>query len=79
VSSGSDPAASRIADELTGLRQGLEALTQRLDRLADDNARLQARLDDSETARADLLAQTERLIELLAESRRELADRDHPK
>ena len=55
------------------------ALTLRLDRLADDNARLQARLDDSETARADLLAQTERLIELLAESRRELADRDHPK
>ncbi|MCA8973197.1 MAG: hypothetical protein KDC98_00675 [Planctomycetes bacterium] len=61
-----------MAAELGAMRQSLDAFAERFELLVTDNARLQARLDASETARADLLAQSERLIELLAETRREL-------
>ncbi len=70
-----DPAAThlaRIADELTNLRASVDAMGQRQQSLTDDNAALRARLDQSERARSDLLAQTEHLIELLEQSRREL-------
>lgn len=65
----SDPAAalSRVADELAGL-------SQQLARLTTENATLRARLEQSEAARADLLAQTERIVELLAEARREVRE-----
>ena len=55
-------ALSRIADELTALRLNLE-------RLLMENAALRGRLDASESARADLQAQTEHLLQVLADSR----------
>jgi len=72
----SDPGAAaalaRVTDELASLRHSIDALTQRLDRLAAENTTLRTRLAQSETARTDLTAQTEHVIELLAESRREV-------
>ena len=47
------------------MRVALTALTA-------ENASLRARLEQSETARADLVAQTEQIVEMLAESRREI-------
>lgn len=70
-----DPAATdlaRFADELARLSGSVDAMGNRLQGLTDDNAALRARLEQSERARADLLAQTEHLIELLEQSRREL-------
>lgn len=58
-------ALTKIADELTGLRKALAGLTA-------ENASLRARLEQSENARADLVAQTEHIVELLADSRREI-------
>lgn len=55
-------ALSRIAHELTALRQSLE-------RLLTENAELRGRLDASEAARTDLQAQTEHLLQVLADSR----------
>lgn len=54
------------------MRTSLEALGERLSRLIDENSLLRARLEQSETARSDLVAQVEHIVELLAESRREL-------
>ena len=71
----SDPGAAalaRIADELKSLRQSVDALTQHLGQLTSENATLRARLEQSEAARTDLTAQTEHIIELLADSRREV-------
>lgn len=59
------PALQQLADEVAGLRRSLEALVA-------ENRELRARLDHSETARRDLVAQTEHIVELLADSRREL-------
>jgi hypothetical protein len=63
----SDPARAdaltRIADELAGVREAVAAL-------AAENASLRARLEQSETARADLVAQIEQVLEKLAGSRR---------
>lgn len=68
-----EPAAlARCADELRALRASLDALGERLARLIDENALLRARLEQSETARRDLVAQVEHVVELLADSRREL-------
>lgn len=70
-----DPAANhlaRIADELSSLRASVDAMGQRLQGLTDDNAALRSRLEQSERSRSDLLAQTEHLIELIEQSRREL-------
>lgn len=55
----------RLADEVAALRQTLAGLVQ-------ENAQLRQRLDGSEAARRDLVAQAEHLVELLAEARREV-------
>lgn len=47
-------------------------MAQQLGQLAATNAALQARLEHSEHARADLVAQTEHIVEILADARREL-------
>ena len=65
-------AFARIADELASLRHSIDALTQRLGQLTNENATLHARLEQSEAARADLAAQIEHIIELLADARREV-------
>jgi septal ring factor EnvC (AmiA/AmiB activator) len=65
-------ALTRFADELAALRASLDTMNQRLAALTDENARLRHRLEQSEAARADLVAQTEHIVELLADSRREL-------
>jgi hypothetical protein len=62
VSEHEPDALARIAKELTSMRESLE-------RLVTENARLRERLDASETARADLQAQTEHLLRVLADSR----------
>ena len=58
---------SRVADELTSMRQSLE-------RFIAENAELRTRLEISETARADLQAQTEHLLQVLADSRYQLRE-----
>jgi len=76
VPSPSDPSVAaelaRVADELARLRATLDAMGQRVGTLVAENLALQARLEQSEVARNDLLAQTEHVIELLADSRREI-------
>lgn len=47
-------------------------MAQQLAQLAATNAALQARLEHSERARADLVAQTEHIVEILADARREV-------
>lgn len=59
------PVLNRLADEVAGLRRTLDGLVR-------ENATLRERLEHSETARRDLVAQTEHIVELLADSRREL-------
>ena len=59
------PALQRLVDEVAELRRTLGELIR-------ENAALRARLDHSETARQDLVAQTEHIVELLADSRREV-------
>jgi nitrate/nitrite-specific signal transduction histidine kinase len=54
-----------VADELAGL-------SQQLARLTTENATLRARLEQSETARTDLVAQMDHILELLGDSRRQL-------
>ena len=65
-------AFARVADELASLRHSIDALTQRLGQLTSENTTLRARLEQSEAARADLTAQVEHIIELLADARREV-------
>jgi chromosome segregation ATPase len=65
-------ALSRIAAELTAVRATLAELTQRVGALTDDNASLRTRLERSEATRGDLLAQTEHIVELLANARTEI-------
>ncbi|MCC7397824.1 MAG: hypothetical protein IT455_12235 [Planctomycetes bacterium] len=68
----SQSALMRIADELQGLRERMAGMEQRLGSLLQQNSTLQQRLDASEAARVDLLAQTEHLVRLLDTSRQEL-------
>ncbi|MBL8733716.1 MAG: hypothetical protein JNN13_15195 [Planctomycetes bacterium] len=68
----SQSALMRIADELQGLRERMAGMEQRLGHLLQQNTTLQQRLDASEAARSDLLAQTEHLVRLLDTSRQEL-------
>jgi hypothetical protein len=68
------PSDSDVAGELRCLRESVDELGQRLAALNAENVSLRQRLDDSETARRDLLAQTEHVIELLANSRREVRE-----
>lgn len=72
----SDPAVAAalhgVTQELAALRQSVHDLATRLGALTEANATLHARLEQSERARADLATQTERILELLAEAKREL-------
>lgn len=68
-------AFARITDELQAIRASIDGFGERLGTLANENAALRTRLEHSESARADLLAQTERILELLADARRELRER----
>lgn len=69
-----DPAAAlgRVADELAAVRQQLAQLTEQVGRLTGDNRELRTRLELSEAARSDLVAQVEHIFEVLGDSRREL-------
>jgi hypothetical protein len=67
VPSPSDPAA-----ELSRALAELRALHASVERLTAENASLHARLERSDAARTDLFAQARHLLELLAESRREV-------
>ena len=71
----SKPLPDPVVEELRALRSSVESMAQRLEQLAATNDALHARLERSEAARADLLAQTGRLIELLGEARAELRQR----
>ena len=68
----SKPLPDPVSEQLQALRTSLDALTARLDQLAATNASLHERLERSEAARTDLLAQTTRIVELLAEARGEI-------
>lgn len=68
----STPLPDPVSNELRALRSSLDALTTRLDQLAATNTALHDRLERSEAARTDLLAQTTRIVELLAEARAEI-------
>lgn len=68
--------AAGIQAELGELRRSIEALDGRLGDLTAQNEKLRDRLEHSERARADLLAQTEHVIQLLADARRELRKRE---
>ena len=71
----SKPLPDQVVEELRALRSSVENMAQRLEQLAATNDALHARLERSEAARADLLAQSGRLIELLGEARAELRQR----
>lgn len=62
------------SDALARIAEQLAAMRTRLDDLATDNQQLRSRLEASERARAELLAQTEHLIEVLARSRQQLRE-----
>jgi len=68
----STPLPDQVSNELRALRSSIDALTARLDQLAATNSSLHDRLERSEAARSDLLAQTTRIVELLAEARAEV-------
>lgn len=61
-----------VTQELTALRRSIDELGGKLGALTTENAQLRARLEHSEQARTDLATQTERILELLADARREL-------
>ncbi len=60
-----DAAIARVASELAALRRDVAVL-------AAENAALRANLERSESARSDLFAQVRHVLELLAQSRREV-------
>lgn len=62
------PPSDPIANELQGLRISLEALSQRIGELAEDNQLLREQLAHSQTARTDLVAQVEHLLHQLAQA-----------
>lgn len=70
----STPLSEPIARELQALRQSLEALSQRVGELAQDNQSLREQLAASQAARTDLVAQAEHLIHQLALSRNEVRE-----
>jgi len=59
------PPSDPVADELRKLRESLDALIA-------ENAELRRRLELSENARRDLVAQTEQVLHMLDLSRKEL-------
>ncbi|MFT4512580.1 MAG: chromosome segregation ATPase [Planctomycetota bacterium] len=64
----STPPSDPIANELQSLRASLEMLSQRVGELAEDNKLLREQLAQSQTARTDLVAQTEHLLHQLAQA-----------
>ena len=68
----STPPSDPIAQELQALRQSLDALSERVGELAQDNKLLREQLAQSQAARTDLVAQAEHLIHQLALSRNEV-------
>jgi len=68
-------ALQQMSGELAAIREQLAAQAAQLQRLEDRNTILHSKLEHSEQARVDLLAQTERILELLAEARQELRER----
>lgn len=66
------PPSDPIANELHAVRRSLDALTERVDQLTQENQRLHQQLELSQQARTDLVSQCEHLISMLADSRKEL-------
>ncbi|MGK0155399.1 MAG: uncharacterized coiled-coil DUF342 family protein [Neolewinella sp.] len=62
------PPSDPIANELQGLRISLEALSQRIGELAEDNQLLREQLTQSQSARTDLVDQVEHLLHQLAQA-----------
>lgn len=71
-----DPAVlaelTNVTRELAALRASIDGHGHRLEQLVAENATLRARLASSETARSELLVETERILALLAAARHEL-------
>ncbi len=70
----STPPSDPIANELQALRKSLDALSERVGELAKDNQELREQLAQSQTARSDLVAQTEHLLHQLQKAREEVRD-----
>lgn len=68
----STPPSDPIANELQALRASLDELSKRVGELAADNQQLREQLTQSQSARTDLIAQAEHLIQQLAKSREEV-------
>lgn len=68
----STPPSDPFAKELQALRTSIETLSERVGELAADNQQLRAELAQSQTARTDLVTQTEHLIHQLDVARKEL-------
>lgn len=65
----------QMAGELAAIRAQLAAMNEAQRQLNDRNLLLQSKLEHSERARAELLAQTGRILELLGEARQELREK----
>lgn len=68
----STPPSDPIASELQALRTSIDALSERVGELAADNKLVREQLAQSQTARTDLVTQSEHLIHQLAVARKEL-------
>lgn len=68
----SNPAPDPVAAELERVRESLDELSARVGQLSAENQELRARLDASQTARADLTAQAEHLVHELGLAREEV-------
>lgn len=68
----STPPSDSIVSELQAMRTSIDALSERLGELAADNRQLREELEQSQTARTELVAQAEHLIHQLAAARMEV-------
>lgn len=67
------PAPHGFEAEIAALKRSVDAMAERIDARLCSLERMQERLDHSEQMRRDLADQMEHLLELLSESRKELA------
>ena len=67
-----DMGPEEVAAALQQMRESIEALAAQVGRLAEENRDLRERLEASQTARTDLVAQAEHLIHALGQSREEV-------
>ena len=67
-----DMGPEEITAALQQMRESIEALAAQVGRLAEENRDLRERLEASQTARTDLVAQAEHLIHALGQSREEV-------